>query len=144
MLLLSEPWMHFDKFLAKWLNRLNFKLFSLNKRNYFLPNIWLICKQDLNPIIIDCDNQNVVFTIKIMNTTIGIVVLYAQNCHMVMRSLWNNLASLARAGHPWCFIGHFNIILGCHEHKGNYLPAKAPIADLQMWIDSNDLFHIPT
>lgn len=66
-----------------------------------------------------------------MNTTIGIATVYASNCHVTRRNLWNTLASLMDDDQPWCFIGDFNVILGCHEHKGGFLPAKGPMADFK-------------
>lgn len=79
-----------------------------------------------------------------MTTTIGIATVYASNCHVTRRNLWNSLASLVDDDQPWCFIGDFNVILGCHEHKGGFLPAKGPMTEFQMRTDSNNLFHIPT
>jgi hypothetical protein len=39
-----EPWMKFEEFPSRWLQRLGYKLFALNGRDNLLPNIWCICQ----------------------------------------------------------------------------------------------------
>jgi hypothetical protein len=43
-IIIVEPWMSFDKFPLRWLQRLDLKLFSVNCRDNLLPNIWCIAK----------------------------------------------------------------------------------------------------
>jgi exonuclease III len=52
IVLISEPWMHFEDFPRRWLVNLNLKLFAMNTRQNKLPNIWCICKLALNPAIL--------------------------------------------------------------------------------------------
>lgn len=79
IILIAEPWMHVDKFPAFWLDRLNLKQFVFNNRGQQNPNLWCICKKDLNPTIIECDSQHVSFSVEYMNNIIGIAAVYASN-----------------------------------------------------------------
>ncbi|XP_058784766.1 uncharacterized protein LOC131659617 [Vicia villosa] len=144
IILLVEPWMQYDKFPASWLDRLDMKLFVFNNRNQLNPNLWCICKKDINPLVLNCDSQHVAFTINYLNHTFGIAAVYASTCHVNRRQLWCSLASLMVGDTPWCFIGDFNVILGCHEHKGNFFPAKGLMAEFQIWTDSYNMLRIPT
>ncbi|MCH83360.1 DUF4283 domain protein, partial [Trifolium medium] len=45
---------------------------------------------------------------------------------------------------PWCFIGDFNVILGAHEYRGSFSPARLPMADFQDWTNAHHLVHLPT
>jgi len=44
----SEPWINFDDFPRKWLINLNLKLFAMNTRPNISPNLWCICKTNVN------------------------------------------------------------------------------------------------
>ena len=49
IILIVEPWMSFRNFPKRWLLRLDLKMFSMNKRDNLLPNLWCICNSRLNP-----------------------------------------------------------------------------------------------
>jgi hypothetical protein len=72
-LLLAEPWMDFQKFLANWLHIPGFKLFALNDRQDLLPNLWSICKLNLSPSNLSTTNQKVSFTL--IETILSLVYL---------------------------------------------------------------------
>jgi exonuclease III len=145
IVLLSEPWLHFDDFPRRWLVNLNFKLFAMNTRTNLLPNIWCLCKLNLCPTIIDSDDQHVAFTVIEHDKLFDISAVYASTNYLKRRKLWNSLNSL-QTQHvlPWCFLGDFNVILGAHEHRGRFSPARLPMVEFQEWTDSFNLFHLPT
>jgi hypothetical protein len=45
---------------------------------------------------------------------------------------------------PWCFIGDLNSILGAHEHRGQFTPARIPMEECHSWTNSTNLLHLPT
>ncbi|GAU31405.1 hypothetical protein TSUD_370540 [Trifolium subterraneum] len=71
--------------------------------------------------------------------------IYASTNYINRRRLWNSL-NLLHAQHalPWCFIGDFNVILGAHEHRGRFSPARTPMLEFQNWTDTFNLIHLPT
>jgi hypothetical protein len=75
----------------------------------------------------------------------GIAAVYASTCYLQRRNLWNVLSQI-QSQHllPWCFLGDFNTILGSHEYRGNFIPARLPMLDFQNWSDSNNLVHLHT
>lgn len=145
IILLAEPWIPFNCFPFYWLNRLNLKLFALNNRPNLIPNLWCICSKNLNPNIINIDNQQVSFTITDNNKIFGFNVVYASTNYITRRQLWYNLQNIQNQHNiPWCSIGDFNAILGSHEHRGFTNPARLPMEEFFDWSDSNNLYHIPT
>jgi hypothetical protein len=71
--------------------------------------------------------------------------VYASTNYISRRNLWNALTSLqAQHDLPWSFIGDFNVIMGAHEHRGRFNPARLPIEEFQAWSDSFNLIHLPT
>jgi len=74
---IAKPWMAFDRFPYTWLNRLGLKIFSLNTKLNLLPNLWCICASNLDPTVIDSDDQQVSFTLMINNTTTYFYAIYA-------------------------------------------------------------------
>lgn len=141
--ILVEPWMHFEKFISKWLQRLGLKMFTMNTKGNLLPNIWCICKMDMNYVIIANDNQHEGFTIFLIDITFEIAALYVSTCHLVRRNLWNTLIRLSQAIIPWCFIEDFNVIIWAHEHRVYHSSAITLIIEFQNWTETNDLFHPP-
>jgi hypothetical protein len=120
-------------------------LFSLNVRDDLIPNLWCICKVNLDPVIISQNDQFVAFTCSDLDKVFGIIAVYASTCYLKRRQLWNNLAALNNQHNiNWCFMGDFNVILGHHEYRGSSVPASLPMSDFQDWTNSNDLLHLPT
>jgi hypothetical protein len=145
IIIIAEPWMKFQSFLAFWLDRLNLKLFAMNNRGHLDPNLWCICRKDLNPNILSFDDQHVSFSVMDNNTDMCIAAVYGSTCYLKRRQLWLSLSNLQiQFPNPWCFFGDFNSILGAHEHKGFCIPARIPIDDFNDWTDSNNLIHLPT
>ncbi|WJX14219.1 hypothetical protein P8452_04514 [Trifolium repens] len=129
----------------RWLVSLNLKLFALNSRNNLLPNLWCLCKLSLNPSLLAIDDQHVSFSITEHDKTFAISAIYASTNYLTRRRLWSAL-NILQSQHdlPWCFIGDFNVILGAHEHRGRFSPARLPIEDFQQWSDSSNLIHLHT
>lgn len=117
LVILDETWMHLNKFLNKRIHNLCLKLYALNNRTNLFPNLLCICRQEIDPLIVYCSEQNVSFHITMMNISFGIAIMYASNDHIRRKSLWSNLGTLPPSGTSWCFIGDFNVILGTHEYK---------------------------
>lgn len=142
---IAEPWMSFDDLPRGWLNRLGYKLFASNFRDNLLPNLWCLCLINLNPTTVETSDQLVAFTFYNNNELFGITAIYASNCHVKRRLLWRDLQALQSNNQiPWCFMGDFNVILGTHEYRGNFIPDKVPIEDFQNWTNTNNLIHLPT
>ncbi|GAU35943.1 hypothetical protein TSUD_394910 [Trifolium subterraneum] len=40
--------------------------------------------------------------------------------------------------------GDFNVILGAHEYRGSFSPARLPMEEFISWTDSSHIFHLPT
>lgn len=59
---ISEPMISFDNFPRRWLSNLHMKLLAMNSRDNFIPNIWCICKVNLNPTILSCEDKHVTFS----------------------------------------------------------------------------------
>jgi hypothetical protein len=129
----------------RWLISLNLKVFALNSRPNLLPNLWCLCNLSINPTILALDDQQVSFSISEHDKTFAISAVYASTNYLTRRKLWNAL-NLLQSQHnlPWCFIGDFNVILGAHEHKGRFSPARLPIEDFQQWSDFSNLIHLHT
>jgi len=145
IILIAEPWIPFTSFPYYWLNSLNLKLFSLNNRNNLIPNLWCICTKNLNPTLIDIDNQQVSFTISVNNLTYGFNAVYASTNYITRRLLWSKLQNIHNQHNiPWCAIGDFNSIIGSHESRGTYIPERLPMEEFFNWSDVNNLLHIPT
>jgi hypothetical protein len=109
--------MDFADLPRRWLVNLNLKLFALNTRPNLPPNLWCICKNHLDPVIIAADSQQVTFSILDNDKTIAITAVYANTSYLVRRQLWHNLNVLqSQHALPWSFIGDFNAIIGAHEH----------------------------
>lgn len=128
--------MNVDNFPRGWLSRFDLKLFVCNIRDNKLPNAWCFCKTNLDPVIIDADDQQVSFTINHLRNVFGFSVIYASTSYIIRRNLWNKLSNVMN-NTPWYFIGDFNIIISVDEYMGNNSPSKAPISDFFNWTDSN-------
>jgi exonuclease III len=145
IVVISEPWMDFDLFPKRWLAIMNFKLFAVNTRVNKLPNIWCFCKTNLNPSILLSDDQHVSFTILDNDKLLAFAAVYASTNYVTRRKLWDALNTLqSQHNLPWSFLGEFNVILGAHEHRGRFSPARLPMSDFQAWTDNFQLIHLPT
>ncbi|XP_058783255.1 uncharacterized protein LOC131657925 [Vicia villosa] len=140
---IAGPWMDFEKFPQRWLHRLDFKDFAFNKRDNLLPNLWCFCKSNLNPNVLEIDDQHISFTLNVSNNIMGFSVVYASTSYVIRRNLWNALKQTP-TGVPWCYIGDFNAIISAEEHKGRCAPAKVPMADFFNWSNNLNLIHLPT
>jgi hypothetical protein len=145
IVVLSEPWMDFVDLPRRWLVNLNLKLFAMNTRHNSLPNIWCLCRLDLFPTVLATHAQHVTFSVNINDKPVALSAIYASTNYLTRRNLWESLNNL-QSQHvmPWCFIGDFNVILGAHEHRGRFSPAKLPMEEFQSWTDSFNLLHLPT
>lgn len=76
LVFIAEPWIDFDKFSQKWLNRFDLNSLAFNEREVLLPNISCFCKTKLNPHIVKIDYQHVSITLNTHNITIGFFLLY--------------------------------------------------------------------
>jgi len=141
----AEPWMDLVNFPSIWFNRLGLKIFSSNSRENLLPNLWFICAETINPIVINKDDQQVTFSFTLDDNLLITSTIYASTSYWKRKELWQKLALLqSQMDAPWAFIGDFNVTLGSHEHTGNFSPARAPMMDFQNWTDMHNLLHIPT
>lgn len=91
LVLIAEPWMDANKFPTLWLNRLGLKIFSCNQRENLLPNLWRLCTNNLNPTVLDRDNQQFSFSIMHENKLFCISAVYASNSNLTRKELWNKL-----------------------------------------------------
>jgi hypothetical protein len=141
----AEPWMNVNSLSQRWLNRMSLKLFAVNTRPNLLPNLWCLCNYNLNPTLLSADDQQISISVDLEGKTFGITAVYASNCYIKRRSLWNTISQIqTQHTFPWSCIGDFNTILGAHEYRGNCIPARIPMEDFQMWSDSHNLIHLPT
>lgn len=141
----AEPWMDYSNFPLTWFHRLGFKIFSCNSRENLLPNLWCFCTFNYNPIVVNKDEQQVSFSFILEENTFYVSAVYASTSYWKRKELWQKLTSLqTQFDAPWAFIGDFNVILGSHEHKGAFQPARAPMNDFQSWSDLHSLLHLPT
>jgi hypothetical protein len=129
----------------RWLVNLNLKIFAMNSRPNLLPNLWYLCRLDLNPTILAFVDQQVAFSVSLNDKVLAISAIYASTNYVHRRKLWNSL-NLLQTQHvlPWCFIGDFNVILGSHEHRGRFFPSRLPMTEFQELTDSFNLFHLHT
>jgi len=77
ILVIAEPWIDFNDFPYRWLARQNLKLFATNNRSGQLPNLWCICKNQINPTILALDNQQVSLMIFEHDKTFCVSAVYA-------------------------------------------------------------------
>ncbi|XP_058784639.1 uncharacterized protein LOC131659467 [Vicia villosa] len=143
LVFIAEPWMDFKNVPSNWLKRLNLKLFAMNERLDKHPNFWCFCKMDMNPSIINYDDQHISFSIDSNNLVLGFSVVYAATNYIDRRRLWSSLDTLI-IDTPWCFIGDFNAIIESGEYKGDSCTASIPMKEFLSWSDSNHLVHVPT
>jgi hypothetical protein len=98
LLFIAEPWMDFGDFPPSWFRRLGFKLFSFNDRGNLKPNLWCLCTFDLNPSIIDRDDQQVTFSLPVNSKLLFFSAIYASIRNLKRKDLWNKL-NMLQASH---------------------------------------------
>lgn len=131
--------MNFNNLPKSQLHDLNLKPFAFNNRGDVLPNLWCLCRSNINHVAIFTDDQHVSFTLSSHNLYFGFSVVYASTYYIHRRNLWQGLSNL-----PWSFIGEFNDIISIDKYKGSHTPAKIPMVDLCKWSDDNHSIHLPT
>jgi hypothetical protein len=120
-------------------------MFAINNRSPNDPNPWCLCLKHIDPIVVLVDDQHVSLTINDNGNDFCFSVVYASTSYIKRRSLWQALSSVPNSYNmPWSYIGDFNTICGAHEYRGNFLPAKLPMAGFLNWSDSHNLIHLPT
>lgn len=144
-ILFSEPWLDFINFLATWFHKLGVKLFALNVRHNNSPNLWCICKNDIVPTVLTSSDHHVTFVFSLKPVNFGVSAIYASSCCIQRRRFWSELSSI-HSQHliPWSCIGDFNTIIGAHEYRGNFIPARLPMNEFLEWTYSNNFIHLPT
>lgn len=142
---ISEPMMNIDDVPRNWFSRLNLKPFALNSRNNLLPNLWCFCDSNLNPNVLNLNDQSVSFSLSENEKLFAVTAVYASTSNIKRKQLWETLNNLQTQHNlPWNFIGDFNTVLGAHEHQGHFTPARPPMHDFVDWTDTFDLIHLPT
>lgn len=124
---------------------MHLKLFVVNNRNGLPPNLWGLCLESIDPVILAAAYQHVSFSLTWNNTVLFISAVYASTSHINRRILWSELACLQQ-NNPgaWCFLGDFNAILGATEKRGGNIPLAASCDEFRAWTDSCSLTHIDT
>jgi len=134
-----------SKLSARWLSKLNLKLFCVNTRDNLIPNLWCLCSTALNPSLIFVDDQHISIKVEVDGKVFGISAIYASTCYIRRRNLWSAISNTQNLNLiPWCYIGDFNTIIGAHEQRSRFTPARIPIEDFQNWTNNCNLMHLPT
>jgi len=111
--------MKYEDFLTTWFNRIGFRVFSFNLRGNNIPNLWCLCTTNLNPMVLDVNDQQVSFSIETNGVNFCFSTIYASTSNLKRKHLWNRLTfNQSQYIAPWCFIGDFNTIFAAHEHQG--------------------------
>jgi hypothetical protein len=122
--------MDLAKFPSNWFNRLSLKVFAVNNRGNLLPNLRCVCSINLDPVVLHCDEQQISFTFRDEGMDFGVSVVYASTDYVKRRFLWHSLSAVHNSYNlPWACIGDFNAIIGAHEHRGSYSPARLPMEE---------------
>jgi hypothetical protein len=127
---IAEPWLKFSDFPINWFTRLNFKVFAINNRHSKLPNLWCLCLNNLDPVVLHNDDQQISFSYNDNGKDLGVSVIYASTDYIKRRHLWHSLSVVHNSFNlPWACIGDFNVIAGSHEYRGALSPAKLPMEE---------------
>lgn len=122
---LSEPMTDFFTVHISFWDQLQMKFIAFNTRLPLIPNIWCLCKCNLNISFISCSNQFVVCSILVNRHVIYLAAIYASTSHIIRRQLWLDLTSLqSQYIGAWCFTGDFNCILGAQEKRMCIIPSQ--------------------
>lgn len=105
-----------------------------------MQNLWCLCAEHWNPIVVLKPVQHVSFTVVAENQTFGISAVYASTNYVRRRTLWQELNDLQSIHSlPWCFLGDYNSALGAHEYRGSGRPLRISCDEFQSWTASNNL-----
>ncbi|XP_019435878.1 PREDICTED: uncharacterized protein LOC109342329 [Lupinus angustifolius] len=142
---ISEPMIQSSKINSSFWANLNLKLFLVNNRDPMLPNIWGICRLDINPVVIASSIQQISISVVFENQQVFISAIYAHTNYLRRRDLWAELLALmSSSSGSWCCIGDFNVVLEANECRGNHLPNRVACDDFRSFTDDGILTHIPT
>lgn len=109
-----------------------------------MPNIWCLCKTNINLTIIHVHNKLVAFTIIHDSKAFGYTYIHASTCHRIIRDLWSKLSDILTCFKiPWCLVRDYNAIMEAHEYMGSHTPVRQHMVDFQEWTSINDLIHLP-
>jgi len=75
LIFLAEPWISYERFPQNWLHKLGYKLFACNTKPNNIPNLWCICTNNLDPVIVVSYDQQVSLTYN--SVTFGVSAVYA-------------------------------------------------------------------
>lgn len=92
--ILSEPMMNITSVPRNWFARLNLKLFALNTRPNNLPNLWCFCDININPDVLNIDDQNVSFALTDNGSKFAIAAVYASTSNIKRKELEGTLNHL--------------------------------------------------
>ncbi|XP_019416122.1 PREDICTED: uncharacterized protein LOC109327431 [Lupinus angustifolius] len=140
-----EPMILASRIKSSVWSHLGLKLFYTNDRGPLVPNIWGICKLDINPIVVASSFQQVSVSIKIDSKQFYLCAVYVHTQFGRMRDLWNESNSLViNFPGAWCCIGDFNVVLGANECRGSHLPNKTSCDEFISFSNSANLTHLTT
>ena len=130
LLFIAEPMVNFAQIPAWSWPTIGVTKYCVNNRGSLLPNIWALCGNDLLAIFFFVSDQCITLEISCYQSTVYIVVVYANNYYLRRRQLWADLTHLQGYFQgPWIFIGDFNAVLGAHEKRGRRPPPNLSCAD---------------
>ncbi|CAL0327859.1 unnamed protein product [Lupinus luteus] len=145
LLFISEPMILAAKVKPLFWSKLGLKLFICNDRDTLIPNIWGLCRSDLNPIVLASSSQQVSISLNFESKQVFVCVVYAHTQFARRRALWCDILNLiGNFSGSWCCIGDFNAVLGSNECRGAHLPNKTSSDEFRDFSDSAQLNHLVT
>ncbi|KAF1872494.1 hypothetical protein Lal_00016795 [Lupinus albus] len=140
-----EPMIDFEEVNPSFWSALNLRWFGSNDRGSLKPNLWGLCRRELNPSVIASSAQHISTTVEVENKSLFVNVVYAHNNYMVRRQLWADIQAVMDDNQgPWCCLGDFNVVLGAHECRGPNLPPRMPSEEFKLFSDAGNLIHLMT
>ncbi|CAL0326169.1 unnamed protein product [Lupinus luteus] len=91
LVFISEPMIDSSKLSALFWAALDLKLFVVNARGDLLPNLWGLCRMDLNPSVIASSQQHISISLSCNNKTFFFSAVYAHTQYLLRRSLWSEI-----------------------------------------------------
>lgn len=107
-LFLSEPYIDIEQIPSSFWTGIKLKPFVLNDRESAFPNLWGLCADNLDPVLVLSSKQQVTFSLLWEQQTIFLTVVYASTSNIIRRDLWAKLKNLQRISGPWLLVGDFN------------------------------------
>lgn len=62
---------------------LDLKVFVCNAKSNLLPNLWYMCKKDLDPQVVTSSDQHVLFKFVIDYVQVSFTIVYASTSHII-------------------------------------------------------------